>query len=295
MIDAIAIGAKSIRLLSIRRLSIRLFSIRFLALLALLPPALLRPDAPALGFDQSRYPDLKGQWLRVGSPRWDDDHAPLTSEYQAIYQANLKDMATGGQGIDPTYTCLSPGMPRIMNVYDPMEIVVTPATTHILIQHNHDMRRIFTDGRDWPKEEEPTFAGYSIGKWIDTKRTGRYDLLEVETRDLKGPRVYDASGLPFHEDNKTVINERIYLDKADANLLHDDITVMDHALTRPFMASKKYSRSKDPQPVWLESQCSDGNHHVQIGKENYYVGEDGYLMPVKKDQAPPDLRYFKKK
>jgi hypothetical protein len=264
-------------------------------LAALLLPALLLPEAPARAFDQSKYPDLKGQWLRVGSPRWDDEHAPLTAEYQAIFQANLKDMAAGGQGIDPTYTCISPGMPRIMNAYDPMEVVVTPLTTHILIQHIHDVRRIFTDGRAFPTDEEPTFAGYSIGKWIDTKGDGHYDVLEVETRNLKGPRVYDASGLPFHADNETVINERIYLDKADANLLHDDITVMDHALTRPFSAHKTYMRNKDPQPVWLESQCADGNHHVLIGKENYYVSEDGYLMPVKKDQAPPDLKFFKQK
>jgi len=262
--------------------------------IALLAALLLLPNGLARAFDQSKYPDFKGQWERVGSPRWDDDHAPLTPEYQAIFQANLKDMKEGGQGIDPTYTCLSPGMPRIMNAYDPMEIVVTPATTHILIQHIHDMRRIFTDGRDWPKNEDPTYAGYSIGKWSDTKGTGRYDLLEVETRNLKGPRVYDASGLPFHADNQTVVNERIYLDAADSNLLHDDITVRDHALTRPFSASKKYARSKDAQPVWLESQCSDGNHHVLIGKENYYVSEDGFLMPVKKNQAPPDLKYFKK-
>jgi hypothetical protein len=252
--------------------------------------ALSNSGAPA--FDQTKYPDLKGQWQRIGSPRWDDDHAPLTEEYRAIYQANLKDMATGGQGIDPTYTCLSPGMPRIMNVYDPMEVVVTPATTHILIQHIHDGRRIFTDGRPWPKDAEPTFAGYSIGKWIDTKGVGRYDVLEVETRNLKGPRVYDSTGLPFHQDNQTVINERIYLDPSDPNLLHNDITVTDHALTRPFTANKKYSRDKDPQPVWLESVCAEGNHHVLIGKENYYVSEDGYLMPVKKDQAPPSLRYF---
>jgi hypothetical protein len=265
--------------------------IRLLALVA----ALLLPAAPALAFDQSKYPDLKGQWLRVGSPRWDDAHAPLTPEYQAIYQANLKDMAAGGQGIDPTYTCISPGMPRIMNVYDPMEVVVTPATTHILIQHIHDARRIFTDGRDWPKNEDPTFAGYSVGKWTDTKGDGHYDLLEVETRNLKGPRVYDSTGLPFHADNETVIKERIYLDKADKNLLRDDITVTDHALTRPFTANKKYSRAPEAQPVWLEAQCADGNHHVLIGKENYYVSEDGYLMPVKKGQTPPDLKYFKTK
>jgi hypothetical protein len=268
-----------------------------IALLAALPLAalVLLPDAPALAFDQSKYPDLKGQWLRVGSPRWDDDHAPLTSEYKAIYQANLKDMKEGGQGIDPTYTCISPGMPRIMNVYDPMEVVVTPNTTHILIQHIHDGRRIFTDGRDWPKDEDPTFAGYSIGKWVDRKGDGRYDLLEVETRNLKGPRVYDSTGLPFHADNETVIKERIYLDQSDRNVLHDDITVTDHALTRPFTANKKYSRAPEAQPVWLEAQCADGNHHVQIGKENYYVSETGYLMPVKKDQAPPDLRFFKTK
>jgi hypothetical protein len=33
--------------------------------------------------------------------------------------------------------------------------------------------------------------------------------------------------------------------------------------------------------------------HVQIGKEAYFLSADGLLMPVKKDQAPPDLRYFK--
>jgi hypothetical protein len=185
-------------------------------------------------------------------------------------------------------------MPRIMNVYDPMEIVVQPKITHILIQHINDMRRIYTDGRPWPKDVDPTFAGYSIGRWIDTKETGRYDVLEVETRNLKGPRVYDASGLPFHSDNQTVIHERIYLDPADQNLLHDDLTVEDHALTKPFSANKKYARVKDAQPVWLESSCPDGNHHILIGKENYYLSEDGFLMPTKKDQAPPDLRYFKK-
>jgi hypothetical protein len=268
------------------------FSAASLAIAAALAlPAFV--GTPAHAFDQSKYPDLHGQWLRVGSPRWDDAHAPLTPEYQAIYQANLKDMAEGGQGIDPTYTCMSPGMPRIMNVYDPMEVVVTPGTTHILIQHIHDGRRIFTDGRDWPKEIDPTFAGYSIGKWRDTTGSGRFDLLEVETRNLMGPRVYDSTGLPFHADNQTVIDERIYLDKADANLLHDDITVHDHALTGPFTANKKYSRTPEAQPVWLESQCPDGNHHVKIGKENYYVSETGFLMPAKKNQAPPDLKYFK--
>ena len=54
-------------------------------------------------------------------------------------------------------------------------------------------RRIVTDGRAWPAELEPTFLGHSIGKWIDTDGDGRYDVLEVETRGLRGPRAFDAS------------------------------------------------------------------------------------------------------
>src|SRR5258708_26369156 len=104
--------------------------------------ALCATIASAQAFDEAKYPDWKGQWRRFesgpvkydpGKPRLAQE-APLKPEYQAIFEANLKDQAAGGQGIDPTYTCLSPGMPRIMNMYDPMEIVITPGTTPILTQ-----------------------------------------------------------------------------------------------------------------------------------------------------------------
>ena len=129
----------------------------------------------AQAFDESKYPDLKGQWQRTGAPRWASAReAPLTEEYRAIFEANLKDQAAGGQGTDPTFTCLPPGMPRVMNVYEPMEIVITPYTTYLLMQHIHDSRRIFTDGRDWPRDDvEPTFAGYSVGHWVDDDGNGR--------------------------------------------------------------------------------------------------------------------------
>ena len=264
-----------------------------------LAAALCMTIGGARAFDESKYPDLKGQWQRTGAPRWASAReAPLTEEYRAIFEANLKDQAAGGQGSDPTFTCLAPGMPRVMNVYEPMEIVVTPYTTHLLMQHIHDSRRIFTDGRDWPQDVgqdvEPTFAGYSIGRWVDEDGNGRYDTLMVETRNLKGPRSYDSTGLPLHRDNQTVLKERIYLDKADANTLYDDITVIDHALTRPWTITKKYLRDAKKYPVWRETVCAENNHHVVIGKENYFLSADGYLMPAKKDQPPPDLRYFNK-
>jgi hypothetical protein len=184
-------------------------------------------------------------------------------------------------------------MPRVMNAYWPFEIVVTPSTTHFLMDHIHDSRRIFTDGRAWPKEMVPSFGDTSIGQWIDTTGSGRYDLLEVETRGLMGPRTYDGSGLPFHEDNETVIKERIYLDKADKNILVDEITVSDHALTRPWSMTKRYVRKAEKQPVWLEAVCAENNPHIVIADQPYMLSADGRLMPAKKDQPPPDLRYFK--
>ena len=182
-----------------------------------------------------------------------------------------------------------------MSFYDPAEIIVTPEITYILISHNDDSyRRIYTDGRDWPQETEPTFAGYSIGKWVDEDGDGKYDVLEVETRFLKLPRGYDTSGLPFHSDGQAIIKERIYLDKADRNTLYDEITVIDHAMTRPYTKVQKAVRKQNPRPVWLLETCPLDNVWVKIGNEAYVVNSaDGMLMPARKDQPPPDLRFFK--
>ncbi len=247
-----------------------------------------------------KYPDLRGQWARTFVPRWTvgQEKPPLTDEYQKVYEANLADMASGGPGNVPSWYCLPQGMPMMMNAYDPMEVVVTPETTYILISHvNDSYRRIYTDGRDWPDPEAtlPTFAGYSIGKWLDEDGDGKYDVLEVETRHLRAPHTYDAQGIPFHHDNQAIIKERLYLDKTDKNLLHDDITSYDRALTHPWSKNRTYKRTSNPHPVWLEEACAADNAMVKIGDDAYFLSSDGFLMPTRKDQAPPDTRYFKKK
>ena len=53
---------------------------------------------------------------------------------------------------------------------------------------------------------------------------------------------------------------------------------------------KQYRRYRDF--IWVENNCAEGNQHVGIGKENYMLSADGLLMPARKNQAPPDLRYF---
>ena len=253
----------------------------------------------AQAHDESRYPDWKGAWSRIGAPRWDTSkpewaqEPPLTAEYEALYRANVADIDAGGQGADPTYICLAPGMPRSMIVYHPMEIVITQDATFVLIDHIHDSRRIYTDGRDWPEAADPAFAGYSIGKWIDIDRDGRYDVLEIETRNMKGPRTFDATGIPLHRDNQTIVKERIYRDKSNPRFLVDDITTFDHALTRPWTVTKRYQHDERRRPNWLESVCAENNNHLAIGGEAYMLSADGLLMPAKKNQPAPDLRFFK--
>jgi hypothetical protein len=269
--------------------------------------ALAMPIGSVQASNDMKYPDWKGQWGRFavrglpGQPSFDQtkgwgpfQQAPLTAEYQKVLEESMADQEKGGLGNYSTARCLPGGMPRMMVAFEPQEYIITPDTTYILIGENDHYRRIFADGREWPKDPEPTFSGYSIGRWIDEDGDGRYDALEVETPGpFKGPRAYDASGLPLHFDNQSVFKERFRLDKADSNILHDEITVFDHALTRPWTVDKKYVRNPDPRPNWREFYCTENTAEISIGKDNYFLSGDGMLMPSRKDQRPPDLRYFK--
>ncbi len=250
--------------------------------------------------DTSKYPDWKGQWGRTGSGDWDPTKpaglgqgAPLTPEYEATFEAGIADQARGGQGTDPGYQCRPHGMPRMMIGILPLEFIITPEVTFIERPDSRP-RRVYTDGRDWPASVPQSFPGYSIGKWLDTKGEGRFDTLVIETRGFLGPRTYDGRGIPLHEDGQSVVKERLFLDKTDRNALHNEITTIDNALTRPWTVTRTYRRDPDTEPVWVEYVCWENNRHVAIGNEDYIVNEgDGNLMPVRKGQPPPDLRNFK--
>jgi hypothetical protein len=260
--------------------------------------ALATTSAGAQATREAKYPDWKGMWVRIGGggqfdptkPPGRGQQPPLTEEYRAVWEANIKDAAAGGQNYNPQARCLPGGMPRMMVAYEPMEVIVTPEATYIPVALNQEFRRIFTDGRGWPEDAEPSFSGYSIGKWIDEDGDGRYDVLEIETRNFKGPRTFDPSGIPLHRDNQTVIKERMFIDKADPNVLHDEITTFDHALTHPWKITRSYRRDRNAN--WVEYICAEANTYVFIGGETYFISFDGRLMPLRKDQPPPDLSYF---
>jgi hypothetical protein len=265
---------------------------------ALAAAALCAGMAAAQAGEDSKYPDWKGQWERMGNAGFDpakpsgrSQRPPQTAEYQAIWEAHLAEEASGGQTYNPMAHCIPTGRPRMMVAYQPLEFIVTPELTYVQFAFLREVRRIYTDGRDWPSAIVPTYSGLSLGRWIDEHGDGRYNVLEVETRGLKGPRILESSGIPLHYDNQTAVRERFSLDRADANILRDEITIIDHALTHPWTVTRSYRRL--PHPTWIEDVCAENNNYVFVGRDSYFLSPDGYLMPTRKDQPPPDLRNFK--
>jgi hypothetical protein len=270
-------------------------ALRTLALAASLGTAV----GTAQAYDDALYPNLKGQWYRSQPTQWDmtkppgrGQQPPLTPEYQALWEISLAEQRRGGQEYKPQVKCLPSGMPQMMIGYEPMEFIVTPAATFMRMVYMHANRRVFTDGRSWPAKLQPSFVGTSIDKWIDEDGDGRYDVLEIETRGFRGPRIIDPTGIPLHADNQTVIKERLRLDPANPNIIQDEITTIDNAYTRPWTVTRRYKR--EPKTEWQEYVCHEHNTMIILHQETYFIREDGYLMPPRRDQPPPDLRYFVK-
>ena len=80
---------------------------------------------------------------------------------------------------------------------------------------------------------------------------------------------------------------------SNRNTLYDEITVIDHAMTRPYGKVQKAVRKQDPHPVWLLETCPEDNVWVKIGDVAYVLKlTNRKLMPAYKDQRPPDLSLF---
>ena len=234
------------------------------------------------------YPDWSGQWQRIGSLNWPPEGyreagpAPLTEEYQAVYERNLELRSQGILAGDPPATCLPPGMPRVMKMSFPMEIIVTPDITYIIADWESQLRRVYTDGRDWPEYILPEFNGYSIGDWHDEDNDGVYDMLSIETRGIKGPRSIDSTGVVLHENNRTVVFEEMR--RIDENTMEDRITTIDDAFTGPWTINQQY-RHVAEDIVWVEYACAEGNRHIKLGDEWYFLNDaEGILEPTREGQ-----------
>ena len=218
---------------------------------------------PAQGTD---LPDWNGVWERVGSITWEPtarpgvpENPPFTPEFAEKYRQTSQAAREGHPRADPTSTCLPPGMPRIMTMTYPMEILMTPGQVTIIAEWSSQVRRIFTDGRGHPPADEldPTFNGHSIGHW---EGKGREAVLVIDTVGIRGDTGFDASGIE-HSD-QIHVTERMHLVpavKGAPDVIENEITVIDpKAFVHPWVVTKKYKRG-GPDARIMEYVCEENN------------------------------------
>lgn len=201
-------------------------------------------------------PNWNGVWTKVGSLNFDPtisggrvDNPPLTPEYQAIYQRGLDSMKAGRPANDPTAACIPPGFPRMMNMPYPMEIFQRPGQVAIFAEYQEQLRRIYTDGRKYDPDSDPSYNGFSVGRWENG------DLI-VETRGLRDDTYLTQYGLKLS--GELVVHERWR--QVDENTLTDTFTLVDpKALTRPWTVTKTFKRA--PGVQIMQYVCLENNRN----------------------------------
>jgi hypothetical protein len=103
--------------------------------------------------------DLSGLW--EAGPNYDSDFK--TSDAQPWAQAQVRQRQANPAADSWSTLCLPPG--PMINFTGPLRIVQTPLLVSVLYEVSNNFRQIFTDGRGLPKDPNPTWQGYSIGRW----------------------------------------------------------------------------------------------------------------------------------
>ena len=213
--------------------------------------------AGAANAAEGSAPDWGGIWLRVGGISWDPtlkagefDRPPLTPAYEAKYKAALDALAAGRPVNDPTAACEPPGALRLMNMVYPMEIFQRPGLVAVFAEWDHQVRRIYTDGRKPDPDLDRSYNGYSTGHWEGGE-------LVVETIKLQPNPVITASGLTLGR--QVTMRERWRQTGPDT--LTDTITLIDpEALTRPYTVVKTFKRAPAGFEI-MEYTCTENNRN----------------------------------
>src|SRR5579864_6775420 len=128
-------------------------------------------------------PDLSGVWEAASQEYFFDLAAGLKPEEVSLQpwaKALQQQRETNDHGDDPLARCLPHGVPRInTNGLFPFKIIQTPGLVVILYEQLNLFRQIFMDGRTLAKDLNPTWLGYSTGRWDG-------DTLVIETSGLNG-------------------------------------------------------------------------------------------------------------
>jgi hypothetical protein len=157
---------------------------------------------------------------------------------------------------DPTGNCIPGGVPRADAVPYPYKIVNSDKMVVILYEAIHMYRQIFTDGRELPKDPNPTWMGYSVGRWEG-------DDFVAETAGFNDQGWLDNDGRPATDAER--VTERFR--RKDFGHMDIVITIDDpKAYTKPWTVT--FPLKLLPDTELLEYVCNENNKDLQhlVGK-----------------------------
>lgn len=199
--------------------------------------AVLAAVAFALAATAARAtPDLTGVWqltTHVGAVKTTDGAAPpLTADAKAVYEAHRKAAAKGDYSFDGVTHCLPPGLPRLMLMHEPFEILQRDKVVYFVYQVNRLPRRAYLN-EALPTDVDPHYLGYSVAHWDA-------DALVVDSSGFDDSTLLDNVGLPHSEDLH--LTER-YQVSPDGKRLRLTYTVEDpKTFTKAWSAQAEYTR-----------------------------------------------------
>ena len=139
------------------------------------------------------------------------------------------------------------GFGRIVYAPFPMELLIDGDRATILYEYDHQIRRIYMDGRDHPDDLYPTLMGHSIGYWENS-------TLVIETIGLEGSYFRPSGALPYSDSAR--ITER-YSSLSGGKQLQIEFTVADpNYYQEPWSVTWTYS----PAAEILEYRCIVREH-----------------------------------
>ena len=210
-------------------------------------------------------PSLAGVWMRApltnlpprppGTPNTladrliDGSSISMQPWAQALFNERSEKNLGGGR---PSERCLPHGIPDAMLPGVPFKFVETIGLTLILYEEFNQYRQIFTDGRPFPRDPQPTWFGYSIGKWEG-------DAFVVESMGFNDQTWLDDSGHPHTDAMRTT--ERFQ--RRDFGRMDLTVTIDDpKAYTKPWSVSIPLDLLPDTE--LMEFICENEKDAVRI-------------------------------
>lgn len=199
------------------------------------------------------HPDFSGIWMP--NTRTLQDLAagmnPADVPYQPWAEKVFHERANGAKGKeDPAAHCI-PGMPKLIVLPYPYKIYQLPGVTLILYEGFTTFRQIFTDGRALPEDPQPSWMGYSVGRWDG-------DTFVVETIGINDSTWMDNAGRPHSDALRSIERyRRRAFGSMDVSITFDD----PKAYTRPWTVNQGIAHLLLGQDL-LEYVCTENNKDI---------------------------------